>query len=380
MKSKLSLTILTFLFIAMPVNALDRISTASHIRENVVKELFDNNITADLAQRDAKRRLCLLKKELLLDDIRHWSDGRYAVVTAFDAASRQVELYYENVYEPDVDILPSHMLKVRGGKVTTAQAPRLRVTVEQYGNYKMLVYRNAKREPVYAFYSMNNEQIAEHNQEIFIYYLLAGNYRLQGGENSIFGVRQDFYQCSEYNRDPGIFSYYVYPDFSSIDIIYGNGRVSHGDPSSPKYGKMPGGGGAGALMGPMRWNVKFTCQGLEVKVVDDEPFVDHNPRLDNKGLNVLDKVQGPWQGVDGKWPFASVIPLTHQLLKLFPKDVLKLMRAEIVARHGGSFDDADLQQYFNRQPWYKRSSKAEFLTDIEQFNDALIKQALSAKK
>lgn len=381
MKYKLFLTLFSFLFSVMNIDALDRISTASHISDNVVKEMFDTNIPADLAKRDAKRQVCLLKKHLLLSDNQRWSDGRYSVVTAFDADNNQIEFYYEDVYEPNVDILPSHMLKVKGDKVTTTGAPRLSVTVEQYGNYSMLVYRNAKGEPVYAFYGMTNDQIADHRQEIFIFYLLAGNYLLKDGEHSIFGVTQDFYEGNKYysDSDPGIFSYYVYPDYSSIDIIYGGGRMSHGDPSSPNYDRMPGGGGAGAIMGPMRWNVKFTQQGLDVTVVDDEPFVDHYPRLDNKGVNVLKKVQSPWQGVEGKWAFASVFPLTHQLLKLFPKDVLKLMRAEIVARHGGSFSDAGIQKYFNRQPWYKKRKKAGSLSDIEKFNVALIKQVLAGE-
>ena len=129
MKYKLFLTLFSFLFSVMNINALDRISTASHISDNVVKEMFDTNIPADLAKRDAKRQVCLLKKHLLLNDNQRWSDGRYSIVTAFDADNNQIEFYYEDVYEPNVDILPSHMLKVKGDKVTTTGAPRLSVTV-----------------------------------------------------------------------------------------------------------------------------------------------------------------------------------------------------------------------------------------------------------
>ena len=142
---------------------------------------------------------------------------------------------------------------------------------------------------------------------------------------------------------------------------------------------MPGGGGAGAKMGPMKWQVQLTSQGLLVKIVKDQPFVDHNPRLDNKDNNVLTKVQCPWQGVDGKWAFASVIPLTHELLKLFPRDALELMCAEIYARHGATFDDTETQNYFNAQKWYKKSKSPTELSDIEKFNAALIKQVMAGE-
>ena len=129
-------------------------------------------------------------------------------------------------------------------------------------------------------------------------------------------------------------------------------------------------------MGPMTWQVKFTEQGLNATVLVDEKFVDHYPRL-QEGENVLTKVQGPWQELNGKWTFASVIPLTHEILKLFPKDVLELMRAEIYARHGDTFKSAVNQQYFNKQPWYKVSKKPVVLTDIERFNVGLIKQVMA---
>ena len=99
--------------------------------------------------------------------------------------------------------------------------------------------------------------------------------------------------------------------------------------------------------------------------------------LPDKGNNVLTKVQCPWQGIDGKWAFASVIPLTHELLKLFPKETLELMRAEIYARHGDTFKSAANQKYFDQQPWYKKSGKKVILTDIEKFNVALIKQVMA---
>ena len=69
-----------------------------------------------------------------------------------------------------------------------------------------------------------------------------------------------------------------------------------------------------------------------------------------------------------------MIPLTHQMLRLFPKEVLTLMRGEIYARHGDTFSDPKTQAYFDAQPWYKKSGRPVALTDLERFNYALIKQ------
>ena len=130
-------------------------------------------------------------------------------------------------------------------------------------------------------------------------------------------------------------------------------------------------------MDPMEWQVTPTVDGLRVHVVRDEPFVDHLPRVEDN--SVVTFVQSPYEGIPGKWAFASVIPLTHQILKLFPKEVLTLMRGEIYARHGDTFSNPDTQRYFNAQPWYKKSGKRVALTDIERFNYALIKQVEMSK-
>ena len=59
----------------------------------------------------------------------------------------------------------------------------------------------------------------------------------------------------------------------------------------------------------------------------------------------------------------------------FSKDELRLMRNEILARHGWKFQSKDLQDYFGRQPWYKAgtNNNAIKLSVIEQLNIQLIK-------
>jgi len=92
-------------------------------------------------------------------------------------------------------------------------------------------------------------------------------------------------------------------------------------------------------------------------------------------------VQTPFEGLDGKWAIASVVPLNETLLRLFPKEVLTLMRGEIYARYGDTFKDSATQRYFDAQPWYKRKSgNAPIrLTDVERFNYKLIKYVESTR-
>lgn len=305
-----------------------------------------------------------------------WTDGRFIFSTFYHPKRKTITAGFNRMMEPTSDMIEPHEMTITGNKIKVSGTPTLQVTVEKLGAYTMLVYRSTQGVPVRAYYSITNEEADNGQWTIFLHYLLAGNYMLNDEENSVFGIRQDFYTGKEYNTDPGIYRYYLHPENNNIYIEYGAGRVNHGDPSSPKYGKMPGGGGAGALMGPMIWMLKPTAEGLEAKVTLDERFVDHSPRLDPNNINVLTKVQCPWQGVDGKWAFTAVMPLTHELLKLFPKDALELMYAEIFARHGATFEVDKLQKYFNAQKWYKKSNSPTELTDIEKFNAQLINEVI----
>ena len=62
-------------------------------------------------------------------------------------------------------------------------------------------------------------------------------------------------------------------------------------------------------------------------------------------------------------------------LARFSKDELRLMRNEVLARHGWKFQSKDLQEYFGKQSWYKpgNDNKTIKLHVIEQLNIQLIK-------
>ena len=335
----LSLVLLTAL-LPVPSHAQRRVYSRMYLDDRDMATYLNSEIADWTASREKPLKVLSTAKYLLKDDSQLWTNGVGIYETFYDNDDRQV--YFSPIMQSDIpeDVIAIKPLKVKGRNIVLSDRPDVRVSVDM------------------------------------------GNYTLPDGHNAVFGPKCPFYTGSEYDTDPGILNgYYINRDFKSMDILYGSGRVSRGDPSSPNWGKMPGGGGAAAIMGPMEWNIRFTVEGLQAIVVRDERFVEHMPAIGNEGDTVmLTKVQTPYQGLEGKWAFASVIPLTNKMLELFPKQVLTLMRAEIYARHGDTFRDPATQRYFDGQPWYKRSGKPVRLTDLERFNYLLIKQVESTMK
>ena len=62
-------------------------------------------------------------------------------------------------------------------------------------------------------------------------------------------------------------------------------------------------------------------------------------------------------------------------LARFPKEELRLMRNEILARHGWNFQSKDLQDHFKKEKWYKpvKDNNTVVLSDLERTNLELIK-------
>lgn len=80
------------------------------------------------------------------------------------------------------------------------------------------------------------------------------------------------------------------------------------------------------------------------------------------------------------YPFTATRQLTAADLAGFNKDQLRLMRNEIYARYGYSFQSADLRDTFGRMPWYRpRTTDAEAvfqsMSTLERANVLAIKEA-----
>lgn len=84
---------------------------------------------------------------------------------------------------------------------------------------------------------------------------------------------------------------------------------------------------------------------------------------------------------DGRFPFTSQILLNSQPLSKYDKKTLRIMRNEILARHGYRFQSKDLQEYFGKQSWYHPVSSNDQVkpTFLEQLNIDLIKSVENSK-
>ena len=377
----LALVLLTAL-LPVPSHAQRRVYSRMYLDDRDVVTYLNSEIADCMASREKPLKVLSAAKYLLSGDYQLWTDGVGIYESFYDNDDRQV--YFSPIMQSDIpeDIIAIKPLKVKGRYIVLSDRPDVKVGVEQVAGHILLVGRNAQGQPVMVMHNITNDQRNDGTWTSLAQHIMMGNYTLPDGNNAVFGPKCPFYTGREYDTDPGILNgYYINRDFKSVDILYGSGRVSRGDPSSPNWGKMPGGGGAAAIMGPMEWNIRFTVEGLQAVVVRDERFVEHMPAIGNEGdTAMLTKVQTPYQGLEGKWAFASVIPLTHKMLELFPKQVLTLMRGEIYARHGDTFKDPATQRYFDSQPWYRKSCRNVRLTDLERFNYRLIKQVESTMK
>lgn len=352
-------------------------------------EFVTQAVASDLAARQAPTKQLSTSKYLLDEDnTQYWTNGVYLFSSSYSPEDRKV--YFEPMFTSDATINNKLMVAPlnvdkKTKKVYMSDRIGTVVKVEKVGNHIMLVgYANTGT--VMALYNVPRDMVQDNRWTLCALYPLLGCYSIAGNDedHAVFGPRMNFYSASEYSSDPGLIeAYRLNTDEQSIDIVYGSSRVSRGDPSDPRWGKMPGGGGAAAIMGPMMWNLKPCTEGLLATVIHDEPFVPHMPSIGHEGnTTLLTKLECPFEGVPGKWAFASVIPMNDLLLKLYPTHVLQRMREEMYARHGAIFVDADTQAYFDRQPWYHRTQPtyAVALTPVESFNLSLIINILSTMR
>lgn len=347
---------------------------------NYGNETIDSYIKKQKENCKANKEMLSFKKILNSSRENIWSDGIHVIRTAYDDSDNTLEIYtVEQGRELIKNFKGLGPLKIKGKYAVNKERPRNKITMELLGGEVMLIERDVAGNVVGAYYRVEEDDYYHDYWTLPVVEMLMGSYETPDGEVAVFGPRYPHYSGRRYDTDPGMFCYYINPDFGSIDIEYAHERISRGDPSSPKYDKMPGGGGAGALMPPMVWNLKICKDGLIAKVLRDEPFVDHSPGISTEGEVLLKKLESPYEGINGKWAFASMMPLTPELLKLFPRDVLTLMAGEIYARYGDSFKNAKTQAYFNAQPWYKRKAGPFALTDLERYNYKLIQQAIKNK-
>jgi len=78
---------------------------------------------------------------------------------------------------------------------------------------------------------------------------------------------------------------------------------------------------------------------------------DEAPRGSAKSQALRELESKPW-GAPGKYPWASEVKITPDMLRGMSNEELSKAAMEIKARRGASFDDPAWQKYFDRQDWY----------------------------
>ncbi|MBO7418486.1 MAG: YARHG domain-containing protein [Bacteroidaceae bacterium] len=320
-----------------------------------------------IAQQEGKAMVNLPLSTLKQKTINWWDGNRVMVLLDMNDGSDELGLY--DVWAGAI----VNTIQVKGASGTIKDTDMV-LSLHQIGDMMLMVMTEKGKifdilmevknnQPVWAFIDLHD--------------VLDGVYQSTDNKQYVFGMPDMYVGVDRYTRDPGIFDLTREErddanEWSYI-IEYGAGRVSHGRPvDDPAKINVPGAGGAGALMGPMMWGLNMTEEGLAGEVLHDEPTVDHEPAITERFE--LKKTQTPFKGVNGRWPFTSLRPLNRQMLVHFPKEVLRLMRNEIYARHGVKFrSDAAIQAYFDRQPWYQATNKTTALTGLEKLNVSLIK-------
>lgn len=158
----------------------------------------------------------------------------------------------------------------------------------------------------------------------------------------------------------------VYP----YEIICFNGRAT----GFIRVEEVPG--ALNELQG--MWKLEPTLEGLHMYSVNTE--IGNSPwdwEADGKEFNLK---RTDLQS--GRFDYASRILLNDKQFRHFDKKTLRIMRNEILARHGYRFKSKDLQEYFGKQSWYKPisdNSKVK-LSFVEQLNVELIKYEEAQKQ
>lgn len=304
-----------------------------------------------------KDKMKKLSNTDLMEEPSYWWDGETVYSLGYEDNDKTrvlVPLREENVKSY---AFTSRKTK-RGTTLIVKGKVGWRVSMESLGPWTLLLFHDAKGNLVDCFIKTHPNDFRDcvNLQTISMHDLYDGVYETATGEKAVFGPVLKHYKDLKYEIDPGLFYCEVEEQSRKATgiIRFGEGRVSHGDPSSPKYGNMPGGGGAGAIMGPMEWAIHPIEGGLHVKIVQDQPFVDHKPDFPTDEFD-LKKVQGPYADLPGLYAVASVRPLPKGLLHRLAKKDLRQMQKDIQAQHANG-------------------SK---LTDIERINSSLIKAVMS---
>ena len=132
-------------------------------------------------------------------------------------------------------------------------------------------------------------------------------------------------------------------------------HLTHGNPAWPEYIR-----------------IQLNESGITLYQVTRNEYDDYENQVELRSAQLL---WNDCEDVVSRWPFTAKQVLTTGILSPYPKKLLRLMRNEIMARHGYCFKSEDLAEYFDREPWYApmNPDNKVVLNPIEALNVELIK-------
>lgn len=176
------------------------------------------------------------------------------------------------------------------------------------------------------------------------------------------------------------------------DIIYFRGEEPNGDIDYFQLQKLPGNGMYGFVSDRPNFN-KFNADlSCRVKYIrkDGMYFLSvQNKNGDAVWIFLLtpdnlENCMAQQKALEGQLPSNLLCNtlLNTAYLDFFSVEELRLMRNEILARHGYNFQSKDLKDYFSQKSWYKpaKSNSSIKLNIIEETNVQLIKSIEAIKK
>lgn len=102
---------------------------------------------------------------------------------------------------------------------------------------------------------------------------------------------------------------------------------------------------------PARHASRSSASSRSGRTSSERSHRDDGPRSTTKSAALRDLESKPW-GTGGKYPWASQVRITPEMMKSMSNEELSKAAMEIKARRGASFDDPAWQKYFDRQDWY----------------------------
>ena len=118
------------------------------------------------------------------------------------------------------------------------------------------------------------------------------------------------------------------------------------------------------------WEIVSTLDGF---ILCGLTFNDDSGWWEHDGVNYIEYYKS--NPDVPRFAYTSTTLLNDKQFRKMKKSTLRIMRNEIMARHGYRFQSKDLQEYFSSMPWYKPAASNDEvkLSFIEQLNVELIK-------